>query len=533
MAYSTFGKDVIQTHPVSVAVKVDERQVKNTQGLYVYPGKDFDMLRRFLILGTTAPTYHAGTQNVQKNLTLIDNLVATNGLEVVHEVFRLDKENLLIRKAPAIYVLAYALKKGDIATRKYVSENVYTFLRTGRDIAAFVEEVEGLGGGWGRLTRNAVSNWYKQPLNKVGYQVIKYRNTGQFEHRNILRLSHPEPETDVHNNFFRYIVGKSCDERQLPNQVIAFESLKNADKEEVVTAIKSLELTHEMIPTKFKSDPDVWEALAHHMPFRALVWNLGTFSRHGLLKPLSNLEDLIVAKLTDKEAVKASRIHPFTLLVGLRNYQLGKGERNEWPVNNNVLTALNTAFDLSLNNVENTGTKYGLIVDVSGSMSSDYTDYRGKSKNLLSGSNITPIEGAGAMAVIQSRQGKAHLIGVDTQVRDLGIVGNMPMSEVVRKLKTYRGYATNLGEGIEYFIENKISVDVIVFYTDNEVNQGRQPVQLFDKYKKLVNKDAKMVVVGFEANNFSIADSSRSDMLDICGFDMSAPQVIEQFIKGF
>lgn len=536
MTYSTFQNKANQKK--TVAEPVSAKQVQNTQGFYVYKTSDMDQLKRFLILGTTAPTYHAGTSNVQKNVDLIKKLIASEkGLEVVHTVFQMDKANLLIRKGPAIFVLAYALKHGDLQTRKYVAENAVYFLRTGRDIAGFVEEVEGLGGGWGRLTRNAVSKWYQQDVDKVAYQVVKYRNTGQFEHRNLLRLAHPEPVSGEHNNLYKYIVGKPYDHKAISKQVLIFESLKEVDTvEEVLSAIAGGNMTHEMIPTQFKSEPKVWYALAKNMPYRALVWNLSTFSRLEMLKPLSDFEQFIVDTLTNVDKIKGSKIHPFTLLVALRNYQQGKGHRNTWSVNKAVVDALSEAFDLSLSNVEKTGMKYGLIVDTSGSMSSNWNDYGYGGKGggtKLSGSNIKPIEGAAAMAVVQSRQGRAHIIGVDSTVHNINLSGKSGLSEALQRIGQYRGGRTDLGAGMKHFINNNVVVDCIIFYTDNEVNQGYHVAQLFDQYKARVNKNAKMIVVGFEASDFSIADSSRGDMLDICGFDMSAPQVIDNFIKGF
>ena len=238
---------------------------------------------------------------------------------------------------------------------------------------------------------------------------------------------------------------------------------------------------------------------------------------------MSDFEGMLIERLTDKEQVTRSRIHPFTLLVAMRNYQAGKGFRNTWDVNHRIVSALETAFDLSLNAVENTGTRNGLIVDVSSSMQGGN----------VAGSNISPIEAAGAMAAINARQGDAVVLGVNDRVTKLNISDKSRMSEVVDKMKRLGGYTTNLGLGIEYFLNHKIKLDAIVYYTDNEVNQGKHPIQLFDKYKREVSPNCKLVCVAMTASNFSIADETRNDNLDICGFDTMSPQVIENFTKGF
>jgi len=44
--------------------------------------------------------------------------------------------------------------------------------------------------------------------------------------------------------------------------------------------------------------------------------------------------------------------------------------------------------------------------------------------------------------------------------------------------------------------------------------------------------DAKLVVVGMVANEFSIADPNDAGMMDVVGFDTTAPQLISDFASG-
>ena len=43
--------------------------------------------------------------------------------------------------------------------------------------------------------------------------------------------------------------------------------------------------------------------------------------------------------------------------------------------------------------------------------------------------------------------------------------------------------------------------------------------------------NAKLVVVGMTASNFSIADPRDAGMLDVVGFDTATPKVISEFSK--
>ena len=42
---------------------------------------------------------------------------------------------------------------------------------------------------------------------------------------------------------------------------------------------------------------------------------------------------------------------------------------------------------------------------------------------------------------------------------------------------------------------------------------------------------AKLIVVGMVANRFSIADPNDAGMMDVVGFDTSAPQLMTDFVK--
>ena len=54
---------------------------------------------------------------------------------------------------------------------------------------AFVQGTQ----GWGRALRRAVGAWYlAQPVDRLAYQLVKYRQRDGWSHRDLLRLAHPE-----------------------------------------------------------------------------------------------------------------------------------------------------------------------------------------------------------------------------------------------------------------------------------------------------------------------------------------------------
>lgn len=83
-----------------------------------------------------------------------------------------------------------------------------------------------------------------------------------------------------------------------------------------------------------------------------------------------------------------------------------------------------------------------------------------------------------------------------------------------------------------YALKNKLTVDTFMVYTDSETWFGDiHPFQALKQYREQTGIPAKLVVVGMVANGFTIADSSDAGMLDVVGFDTTAPAVIADFAR--
>ncbi len=80
----------------------------------------------------------------------------------------------------------------------------------------------------------------------------------------------------------------------------------------------------------------------------------------------------MVARLGDAERIRRARVHPIAVLAALRTYASGRGARgrNEWRPVRQIVDALDAAFYTSFGNVEPTGKRLLLALDVSGSMES-------------------------------------------------------------------------------------------------------------------------------------------------------------------
>ena len=191
--------------------------------------------------------------------------------------------------------------------------------RTGTHLFQFVAACKELR-GWGRGLREAVAGWYNdKPLDKLAYQVTKYRHRAGYTHRDTLRLSHPKTNDGDRNRLYGWIVkgGAVCDEPGTPLGIVAglsaAESIKAGDDRTMARVIGEYGLTLEHVPNTFLSSPKVWDALLPNLPPTALIRNLGKLTSVGLLKPLSSATKLVYDTLTNTERLKgvASIRYPF------------------------------------------------------------------------------------------------------------------------------------------------------------------------------------------------------------------------------
>ena len=80
---------------------------------------------------------------------------------------------------------------------------------------------------------------------------------------------------------------------------------------------------------------------------------------------------------------------------------------------------------------------------------------------------------------------------------------------------------------------NKLNVSGFITYTDSETWAGNiHPAQALRQYRNEFVGDAKAVVVGMTSNGFTLADPNDRGMLDVVGFDTTAPAVIADFVRA-
>jgi 60 kDa SS-A/Ro ribonucleoprotein len=536
LAKNTNTRTVARTTPQNrPAGNAPVAQVKNNAGGFVFEISGLQKLDRFLIIGTSGGTFYASEKDITKqNTDEVVKLIKANGKVVVDRVVEISQAGRAKNNDYALLVMALVFTHGDVATKMYAKDKLNLVARTGTHFMHFVAFANGMR-GWGRSLKNVVQNWYSsKDTDKLAFQIVKYKQRDGWSHKDIMRLAHVKPGTDpVRQNLYKFINkgAESLSQGDLvPQLLIAAEQAKTADTKTLIKLIQDFKLTHEMIPNEQKNDPKVWEALVPHMGLGALVRNLNKLTAVGLIKPFSETSKIVSAKLHDVEAIRKERLHPMSIVVAQKIYAQGRGDKGSlvWTPARTIVADLEDAFYVSFEAIEPSGKNILLGLDVSGSMSAPISN--------------TPLlscaEGTAIMAMVTARtEPWTEIRGFTSGAngfKDLGITSKDTLATACGKVRAHNFGGTNCALPFEYALQHKWDVDAVCVYTDNETWSGGQHVfQAVRKYRQGMNKpEAKLITVGMAVNNFSIADPTDRNMLDVVGFDTATPRFISEFIAG-
>lgn len=541
----------------------EKEMTENSAGGYSFAADNWTRLNRFLILGTEGGTYYASEKKLTKeNVKVALDCLAEDGPRTVATIVAVSDEGRAPKNTPAIFALAMAAKMGDDDTRKLALAAVPKVCRIGTHLFEFAEAIKAFG-GFGRGTQRALASWYTDaPADKVALQVVKYQSREGWSHRDILRKA--KPSGHERGSTMDHVLGWAAGKwtpgvepaGDATDLIWAFERAKAVGQEsvskkgtkEIVRLITDYRLPREAIPTQYLNENAVWNALldngGHGMPMTALVRNLPKMTSIGLIASNSDAAKKVIQRLKDENAIRGARLHPLSVLVALRTYGSGHGVRGSltWTPNRKIVDALDDAFYKAFKAVTPTGKRWLLALDVSGSMSASIAGMPG----------INCREASAAMAMITDAvESDTHIIGFSSGgknfyssgsrfvrgggdgVSELDISARRRLDDNIRAISNLPFGGTDCSLPMVYAKKKKLPVDVFVVYTDNETWHGSiHPTQALRDYRQAMGINARLVVVGMAADGFTIADPKDKGMLDIVGFDTTAPSMMSEFALG-
>jgi 60 kDa SS-A/Ro ribonucleoprotein len=531
-------------------------QVPNSAGAFAWGVDDWTRLRRFLILGSEGGSYYANEWTLtRENAQAVERCIASDGARTVDEIVGVSDEGRAPKNDPALFALAMAAGLGDEATRRAALEALPQVARTGTHLFQFVRFVEGFR-GWGRSLRRAIGAWYAaRSPDALAYQAVKYRQREGVTHRDLLRLAHPasrvgagNPTLELsgeHARLFEWIA-RGGDTAGLPRVIEGFVRAQDASgPAEAAELVREYRLPREALRPADLTSREVWHALLDEMPMTALIRNLATMTRVGVIAPGSDGTKRVVEELGDVERIHRARVHPIAVLAALRTYAAGRGVRGRhvWNPVRAVVDALDAAFYAAFENVEPTGKRLMLALDVSGSMT--WGDVAGVP-------GLSPRDASAALALVTAatepeyqivgffagRRGwkagkRRQWYGGADGITPLSISPRQRLDDAIKVVTDLPFGGTDCALPMLYAQAQEREIDMFVVYTDSETWFGdTHPAEALRDYRAASGIEARLVVVGMIAGAFSIADPGDSGMLDVVGFDTTTPQLIADFARG-
>lgn len=520
-----------------------EDQVANSAGGFSWEVDKWAHLRRFLVLGSAGGTYYIGEHDLTKEgLKTVKACLADDPARLINEIVEISESGRAPKNDYALFALAVAVTSDASVVRRMALDALPRVARIGTHLFMFAGFLEEFGCLTGRAKRRAFANWYaSKPAEKLAYEVIKYRQRDGWSHRDILRLSHPgrkvssgNPSTfmdDDQRAILGWVAGKTNQDVMdfdLPRIISGFETIQHSAKTPEVAAelIEQYGLPREAVPTEFLKDIHVWGALLRNgMPLTALIRNLGNMTKIGLLTSQSDATQIVVNALKNDEKISKTRIHPMNVLFALKTYESGGGWRSAstWNPVTAIVDALDEAFYKAFGNVEPTGKRINLALDVSGSMGAPF-----------GGTSLTCREASAAMALVtEAVEDRVEINGFSTTFIPLTISSRQRLNDATRAISGLPFRGTDCALPMLNAMEKGLEFDAFIVYTDSETWFGNvHPAKALEDYRKRFVPDAKLVVVGMQANKFSIADPKDAGMMDVVGFDTATPNIISDFVSG-
>ncbi|XP_069497174.1 RNA-binding protein RO60 [Ambystoma mexicanum] len=520
------------------------KQVPNCDGSCVWQVTDMVRLQRFLCFGSESSTYYIeDTKLSYGNAEALIRLIEDGrGCEAVQEIKSFSQEGRAAKQDPRLFALALCSQCSDIKTKqaafKAISEvcrnptHLFTFLQFKKDLRESMQ-----CGIWGRALRKAVADWYAvQAGMDVAYAVTKYKQRNGWSHKDLFRLSHLKAASKDLALIIKYVtkgwkdVQEAYQDQELSAEtekvfkfLEAVEKVKHTkDELEVLSLIGEHQLVKEHLLTNHLKSREIWKALLRDMPMAAMLRNLGKMTADSILVPSSPEVLLVCERLCDERLLKKARIHPFHILVALETYKRGHWNRGKlhWPPNHDIMRALDQAFYKAFKVVEATEKRFLLAVDVSASMTQRVIG------NVLSASTV-----AATMCMLVSRTEKDYsIVAFSHEMVQWPVTAYMTFPQVLDSMSAITVGNTDCALPMLWAQKTNTAVDVFMVLTDNETNvRNTHPTVALKEYREKMGIPSKLIICGMTSEGFNIADPDDRGMLDICGFDSGALDVIHNF----
>ena len=333
----------------------------------------------------------------------------------------------------------------------------------------------------------------------------------------VVKMVHPKPREAWRAAWFAWLIGKPYDREALPPITRAFEDYK-----------QSLQGALPNVPFQMLTALDLnsgdWAQIARNGSWQQVRQNLNTFLRHEVFAKSKNIK-MVAEKLRDETAIARARVLPYQLLTA---YQ---ATSEQMPFE--IREALQDAMETAVQNVPAIRGKVVVCPDVSGSMHSPATGYRGSASTKTRCIDIAALVSA---AMLRTNP-QARVIPFEQITVNVKLNPRDSIMTNAEKLANVGGGGTACSAPLAMLNREKADVDLVVIVSDNESwaddsQQWGGKTSLMKEWDILKKRCPEAKLVCLDIQPYTKAQGrNRQDILNIGGFSDQVFSLIGSFAE--
>jgi len=478
----------------SVKTRLTAADTRNEAGGIAYTLTPKQQLAQLAATGCLNSTYYADAQDqLEQVLELAENLDA----EFIAKTAVYARQKGFMKDMPALLLAVLAQKDVNMLARVFdqVADN-------GKMLRNFAQIIRSGAVGrksFGNRPKKLMQTWLLTATEK---QLLNAAVGNSPSLADVVKMVHPKPREAWRAAWFAWLIGKPYDREALPPITRAFEDYKQSRQGALP------DVPFQML-TALELNSGDWTQIARNGSWQQVRQNLNTFLRHDVFAKSKNIK-MVTEKLRDKAAIRRARVLPYQLLTA---YQ---ATSEQMP--SEIREALQDAMETAVQNVPAIRGKVVVCPDVSGSMHSPATGYRGSATSRTRCIDIAALVSA---AMLRTNP-KARVIPFEQITVNVQLNPRDSIMTNAQKMAELCGGGTACSAPLAWLNREKAPVDLLLMISDNEswadVARGDKSAMLaeWDKIKQR-NPQAKLVCLDIQPYA-TVQARNRHDILNIGGF---------------